>query len=98
MKRPLRFGAQSVGEFVENVFRALVVDRVDSIETQSVEMKRLDPILSGADDEFTDRSRVLAVEVDRVTPRRLVPLGKKGRRVDRQIVSDRAEMIVDDVE
>jgi hypothetical protein len=45
-------------------------------------MELLDPVEGVTDDELADRLGVLAVIVDGCTPRGLVPVGKKGGRVD----------------
>ena len=62
-------GAHPLGEFPQQVSRAVVEDRVDRVEPQPIEMELLEPIQRIVDEEVADRRGVLAVEVDRGAPR-----------------------------
>jgi hypothetical protein len=59
------------------VLRAVVDDRMDGVESKTVEMKLLDPIQGVMDDEIAHRRAVRAVVVDRVAPRRCMTIGEE---------------------
>src|SRR5262249_3385985 len=90
--------AKPLGEFVEQVGPRIILDGVDGVEAQSIEMKFLDPIFGVLDEEVAHGARARSVELDRVAPGRLMPAREEIRRVERNEVSLRAEVAVDDVE
>ena len=68
------------------------------VEPQPVEMILVDPIAGIGDEEFAHRARIGTVEIDRLTPFVVVAIGEISRGEQFEIVSVRAEMVVDDVE
>src|SRR5438132_13408704 len=85
-------------QLAENVGRAVIVDRVDGIEAEPVEAIFFEPIERVVDHEVAHRPAQRSVKIERCAPWRVVPLGKEIRRDRREIISLRAEMVVDDVE
>ena len=99
VERPVQRGvAGPDGEFVEDVGLGLVDDGVDRVEPQPVEVELLDPVERVVDGEVTHRPAVRAVVVHRSAPGRVVPLREEARRVERQVVPVRPEVVVDDIE
>ena len=70
-------------------------DRVDRVEAQAVEAIFHQPVERVVDEEL---AHFAAAEIDRRTPRRVDVVAEERRRVAREIVPVRAEMVVDDVE
>src|ERR1700730_3930897 len=68
------------------------------VEPQPVEMILVDPIARIGDEEFARRPGIGTVEIDRLTPFVVVTIGEIGLGERFEIVSVRAEMVVDDVE
>src|SRR5271154_567529 len=68
------------------------------VEPQSVEMILVDPITRIGDEELAHRARIGTVEIDRFTPVVFVTVSEISRGEQFEIVSVRAEMVVDDVE
>ena len=98
MDRPLEARPQPLGEFVNDVWTAVVLDGVDRVEAQSVEVKSADPVFRVLDDEVPNRARVGPVEIDCIAPRRPMAVGEEVRRIAREVIPLRSEMIVDHVE
>ena len=70
----------------------------DGDEAQAVEMKFFDPIARVADEELAHRPGIRAVEIDRRAPIGFVAAGEIIIGENGEIVSIRAEVIVNDVE
>ena len=68
------------------------------VEPQPVEMILVDPIARIGDEEFARRPGIGTVEIDGLTPFVVVAIGEISRGEQFEIVSVRAEMVVDDVE
>ena len=85
-------------QLAEDVGLAVVVDRVDGIEAEPVEAIFFKPIECVVNHEVAHRPAQRSVKIERCAPWRVVPLGKEIRRDCREIISLRAEMVVDDVE
>src|ERR1700730_12933351 len=68
------------------------------VEPQPVEMILVDPIARIGDEEFARGAGIGTVEIDRLTPFVVVAIGEISRGEQFEIVSVRAEMVVDDVE
>src|SRR5262245_14002836 len=65
--RPASGGlASSPGDARQNVISRTVEDLLGSIEPKAIEMKLVDPVAGIAYEEFTNRSRVDAVEINRL--------------------------------
>ncbi len=85
-------------ELRENMHSAVILDGVDGIEPQAVEAIFLEPEQGVVNEEVADRAAGAAVEVDRIAPRRLVPIGEELAGVGVEIVPLRAKVVVDHVE
>ena len=82
----------------DDVFVGLIADSVRRVETESVEMKFLNPISSVRNEKFADRSRIWPVEIDRVAPfvfllTNQIIIGKNP-----EIIPVRPEVVIDDIE
>ena len=82
----------------QDVLARRIEDLLRRVEAQAVEMKLVDPVAGVGDEELAHRRRVRAVEVDRVAPLVVVAVGEVRGRERAQVVADRAEVVVDDVE
>ena len=78
--------------------RRAIEDLLRRVEAEAIEVKLRDPVLRVREKEFPHRTRVGAVEVDRVAPLVLVAIGEVGGRERAQVIAHRPEMVVDDVE
>src|SRR5208282_1067760 len=87
-----------IGQFREDVGRRVVNDRVNGVQTQSVEMIFGQPIEGIMDKEVPDDLAFRAIEVDAVAPGSTVPIGKELWRVRTEIISFRAKMVVDNIQ
>src|SRR4051812_12749391 len=85
-------------EFHENVGATVVGDGVNRIEPKAVELKFLKPIKRVMHDEIAHRTAARAIIVDRRAPWRVMPLGKEIRGHRGQVITLRAEVVVDDIE
>src|SRR5437764_6145 len=79
------------------IFRS-IENRLRRVEPQPVEMILVDPIARIGDEEFARRAGIGTVEIDRLTPFVVVPIGEIGLREQFEIISVWAEMVVDDVQ
>src|SRR5690349_13039473 len=91
-------GANALGDFLENVFRAGVENGVYRVQPQAVETELLDPIQRVVNHEIADGAAVRAIEVDGRAPRGFVSLREELRRVNGEVISIGAEVIVDHVQ
>ena len=98
VRRAARLARTRVADRRQDVRRRRVEDLLRRVEAQAVEVKLVDPVAGVGDEELAHRPGVGAVEVDRVAPLVLVAVGEVRRRERAQVVADRAEMVVDDVE
>src|SRR5262245_47655890 len=80
------------------MLRRLVEDLLRRVEAQAVEMKLVDPVAGVADEELAHRTRVLAVEVQGFAPVVAVAVAYVRRRECPQVVADRSEVVIDDIE
>ena len=76
-----------IGQFSEDVRCGVVDDRVNRVQTQSVEMVFGQPVESVVDEEVPDDSAVGAIEVDAVSPGGRVPISEELWRVGPEIIS-----------
>ena len=76
---------------------AEVEDAVDSVQPQSVEVIVLQPVQCVLDKEPSHFVAVLTIEIDRLSPRSSIAIGKV-RSECTQVVAFRTEVVVDDVE
>ena len=81
----------------EEVVLALVDERVHGVEPQAVEVVVAQPVTRVVEQEPADRSAVGSVEVDGVTPWRLMSVGRV-RTEPVQVVTARSEVVVHDIE
>ena len=88
-------GARYLGQ---DVGLTVVDDRVDRIEPQPVEVVLLEPVECVVYVKVADIARAGRVEIDGRSPRRVMPVREELRRVEVQVVTFRAEVVVDDVE
>jgi hypothetical protein len=97
---PLAPGAvgDRLRDLAHDVRLAVVGDGVHGIQAQAVEVEFLDPVERVVNEEVAHRAAMLAVEVDRGAPRRLVRLVEELRRVALEVVALGAEVVVDHVE
>src|SRR5262249_45130539 len=79
------------------LFRS-VENLLGRVQTQAVEMKLVDPVTGIGDEELAHRGAVGAVEVESLAPLILVAGGEVVGGKARQIISIRADVVVDDVE
>ena len=68
------------------------------VEPQPVEMVLVDPVAGIGDEELAHWARIGTVEIDRLAPVVVVAVSEISRGEQVEIVSVRAEMVVDDVE
>src|SRR6202158_4543630 len=87
-----------LGQFCEDVGRGVVDDRVNRVQTQSVEMVFGQPVERVVDEEVPHDLTVEAIEVDAVPPGSRVPIGKELWRVRPEIISFRAKVVVDNIQ
>src|SRR4051794_4097139 len=68
------------------------------VEPEAVEVVLLQPVEGVVDEILSYVLAAIAVEVDRCSPRRVVPVGEELWGVERKVVSFGAEVVVDHVE
>src|SRR6516162_2776152 len=85
-------------DFADYVGLAAVKNRMDSIKTQPVEMKLLEPIERVLNKKFAHYPAARSVEIDRGAPWCLVAFAEEIRSDRRQIIPLGAEVIIDDIE
>src|ERR1700757_4466964 len=86
------------GQFGEDVGFGVVHNRVNRIQTQSVEMVFSQPVESVVDEEVPHDLAVEAIEVDAVSPGSRVPISEELWRVGPEIVSFRAKVVVNNIQ
>src|SRR5580692_8882046 len=91
-------GSDSICQFLENVWRGIVDDGVNRVQTKSVEIIFSQPVQRIVDEEITDDPAVWTIEIDTVSPGSTVPIGKELWRVGPKIISFRAEVVVNDIQ
>ena len=91
-------GARRPADRADDVFARMIDDALRGIETKAVEMKFIDPVAAVGDEKLAHRSGVRSVEIDRIAPIVLVSVGKIIVGKNPQIISVRAEVVVNDVE
>src|SRR5579863_2675715 len=70
-----------VRKLCENVGRRVVDNGVNRVQPQAIKMIFSQPVERIVDEEITDHSAFWTIEVDAVSPRRAVPIGKELWRV-----------------
>src|SRR5437016_196462 len=85
------------GQIMQKWFRGSIDNRMDGVDAQCIDVKLIDPHQCIVNKEPSHVIALRAVEIDRLAPRRLVAVGEVRTEIA-QIVSFRAEMVVDDVE
>jgi hypothetical protein len=88
----------SIGQCSEDVGCGVVDDRVNRVQTQSVEMVFGQPVESVVDEEVPHDSAVEAIEVDAVSPGSRVPISEELWRVGPEIISFRAKVVVNNIQ
>ena len=81
----------------EDVADAEVVDRLHGVEAKAVDVEVADPRAGVVNEERAHRVAFRTVKIDRVSPRRVVAVGEVRAELA-EVVSFRAEVIVDNVE
>ncbi len=94
---PLGEFANRVGDFTDDVSRAVIGDRVDRIQPQRVGAEVSHPLESRLDHELPDGRALLAIVVDAIAPRRSMP-GTRIRPKFFQVVPFRPQVIENDIE
>src|ERR1700730_3655333 len=87
----------TTGDHVQYMLLAVVDNRVNRIEPQAVQIELIDPIKCIVDNHVADCFGALAIEVDGGPPGRFLFLGED-RRILRQVMSVRTEVVVDHIE
>ena len=90
--------ARRPADRADDVFARRIDNALRGVETKAVEMELVDPVAAVRDEKFADRSGIRSVEIERVAPVVLVPIGKVVVRKDAQVISFRAEVVVNDIE
>src|SRR5688500_3547883 len=85
-------------EFREDMLWRLVGDLVRGIEAEAVDVKILHPIDRVAEKNLSHRPGPFAVHIEARAPRRLVSLCREIRAEKGEVVSIRAEVVINDVE
>src|SRR5260221_11748205 len=93
----MRLPMKSVGHLMQHMIRAEVEDLVDRVEPQRVDMVRSQPVQRVVDEEGPYLGALRPVKIDRGTPWCAITVGKVGA-ILAQVVSFRAQMVVDDVQ
>src|SRR6202035_4068170 len=86
-----------LGKLRKKVLRRIVKNRMDGVQPKSVETIFRQPVQGIVNEKVAHSTTLRPVEVDGLAPRRAVPIGKKLWRVGIEIISLRAEVIVDDI-
>ena len=71
---------------------------MDGIEPQPVKVVFSHPVKRIVDKEVAHHAAVWTVEIERLAPRRVVPVGKELWGVGAQVIPFRAKVVVDDVQ
>src|ERR1700683_81673 len=87
-----------IGDFSEDVGRGVVNNGMNRVQSDSVEMIFGQPMHRVMNEEVADSAALGSIEIDCVAPWSLVPAGKKLRRIRVQIISFRAEVVVDNIQ
>ena len=82
----------------ENMVFRSIENCLRRVEPQPVEMILVDPIARIGDEEFAHWAGIGTIEIDRLAPLVVVAISEISRGEQFEIVSVRAEMIVDDIE
>src|ERR1035441_1722772 len=90
--------ADGIGQFCEDVGCGVVDDRVNRVQTQSVELVFGQPVERVVDEEVPHDFAVGAIEVEAVSPGSRVPISKELWRVRPEIISFRAKVVVDNIQ
>ena len=90
--------ADALGQLAQHVAGPVVVDGVDRVEAQAVDVEVAHPAGRALQHPLADAVGVLAVEVDRLAPRRLVALGEERSEGLERLDAAGADVVVDDVE
>jgi len=85
------------GQLSQNVTGAEVVNAVNGIQSQRVHVILSNPIECIADEKMAHRLTIWTIVIDSITPRRPIAIREIGAEVS-QIISFRAQMVVDDVQ
>ncbi len=88
----------ALGDLVDDVGRAVIDNCVNGIQTKPVEVKFFQPIQGIVNEKVAHRPTMRAREIEGRAPWRVMAPGEELGRDRVQIVTLRAEMIVDDVE
>src|SRR5882724_11635266 len=89
--------AYGCGQLAENVWSGIVLDGMHGVKTQPIEMELFQPVEGVVNEEVTYDPAVFSIEVDAISPGCAMTVGKKLRRVCAQIISFRAEVVVDHI-
>src|SRR5205823_3386909 len=84
------------GDLGEDVHGRKIEDAVDGVQTKAIEVALAHPIERVVDEVAPDLVTLRPIEVDRLTPRRAIPVGEV-RPEFGQVISFRPEVVVDDV-
>src|SRR5271170_4384534 len=87
-----------IRQFCENVRHRVVDNGVNRVQPETIEMIFSQPVERIVDEEITDHSAFWTIEVDAVSPRRGVSIGKELWRVRPEVISLGAKMVVDHIQ
>lgn len=87
-----------LGDLLEDVRLTRVEDRVRGVEPEAVDVILLDPLGDVLQDEVADEVTTRSVEVERLTPGRLVAVGEVVGREGTEVVAVGTEVVVDHVQ
>src|SRR3569623_1112575 len=75
---PVRRRSDLLSESLEHVLGPIILDRMHSIKTQSIEPILVEPMARVSKDEIADHARAFVVEIDRGSPRSVMFLRHHG--------------------
>src|ERR1700678_1054060 len=84
-------------EFIKDRQSGVIDDGVNCIQAQSVEMIFIQPIKRVVDEVVTNGPAFFSIEIDGLTPGRLVARGEELRSVESKIISFGAEVVINNI-
>jgi hypothetical protein len=82
----------------DDVIVGRVEDLLRGVEPEAIDVVFADPVFGAGEHQLAQRPRTRAVEIERVAPFVVVPVGEIVLCEARQVVAVRPEVVVDDVE
>src|SRR5271156_2206589 len=87
-----------IGQLRKNIWGGVVGNFMNRVQTQSIEMIFGQPVECIVDKKISDCPAFRSVEIDAVAPGSTMTIGKELRRVQPQIISFRAKVVVNDIQ